>query len=139
MKRTLEKTGKLWLENRSLVFNLMILDDTYKRAYKVLLLTLQKLVKGGGCDFITRNMREIWEYYPMSWSEKDMFNSLRPTQICCHFEEGIFKCIFFNEKVWISLKISQIYSLGLKKQYSSTGSDNGLVPTRRQAIIWTND
>ena len=26
-----------------------------------------------------------------------------------------------------------------KKQYSSIGSDNGLVPTRRQAIIWTND
>ena len=25
------------------------------------------------------------------------------------------------------------------KQYSSIGSDNGLVPTRWQAIIWTND
>ena len=25
------------------------------------------------------------------------------------------------------------------QQYSSIGSDNGLVPTRRQAIIWTND
>ena len=24
------------------------------------------------------------------------------------------------------------------EQYSSTGSDNGLAPTRRQAIIWTN-
>ena len=23
--------------------------------------------------------------------------------------------------------------------YSSIGSDNGLSPTRRQAIIWTND
>ena len=25
------------------------------------------------------------------------------------------------------------------QQYSSIGSDNGLVPTRPQAIIWTND
>ena len=24
-------------------------------------------------------------------------------------------------------------------QYSSIGSDNGLAPTRQQAIIWTND
>ena len=24
-------------------------------------------------------------------------------------------------------------------QYSSIGSDNGLAPTRRQAIIWAND
>ena len=25
------------------------------------------------------------------------------------------------------------------EQYSSTGSDDGLTPTRQQAIIWTND
>ena len=29
--------------------------------------------------------------------------------------------------------------LGLQSTYSSIGSDNGLVPTRRQAIIGTND
>ena len=28
---------------------------------------------------------------------------------------------------------------GLNQQYSSIGSGNGLVPTRRQAIVWTND
>ena len=33
----------------------------------------------------------------------------------------------------------KICFLGSSKQYSSIGSDNGLVPTRRQAIIWTND
>ena len=33
-------------------------------------------------------------------------NTLRPTQIGCHFAEDIFKCIFFNENVWISIKIS---------------------------------
>ena len=26
-----------------------------------------------------------------------------------------------------------------KKQYSSTGLDNGLAPTKQQVIIWTND
>ena len=30
-------------------------------------------------------------------------------------------------------------SLGSNLQYTGIGSDNGLAPTRRQAIIWTND
>ena len=30
-------------------------------------------------------------------------------------------------------------SQGSNYQYSSIGSDNGLAPARRQAIIWTND
>ena len=30
-------------------------------------------------------------------------------------------------------------SLGSNSQYGSIGSENGLVPSRRQAIIWTND
>ena len=34
----------------------------------------------------------------------------------------------------IRLTFHYIYS-----QYSSNGADNGLAPTRRQAIIWTND
>ena len=29
-------------------------------------------------------------------------------------------------------------SLGSNWQYGRIGSDNGLAPTRRQAIIWTN-
>ena len=32
-----------------------------------------------------------------------------------------------------------VNSLGSNEQYSSIGSDNGLVPSMRQAIIWTND
>ena len=28
---------------------------------------------------------------------------------------------------------------GSNQQYSIIGSDNGMAPTRRQAIIWTND
>ena len=30
-------------------------------------------------------------------------------------------------------------SLGLSRQYVILGSDNGLAPNRRQAVIWTND
>ena len=58
----------------------------------------------------------------------------------CHFAD-IFKCTFLNENVWISLKISPkfIPRQGSNWQHSSIGSDNGFVPTRRQAVIWTND
>ena len=34
------------------------------------------------------------------------FNTLRPRQNGRHFPDDIFKCIFLNENVWISLKIS---------------------------------
>ena len=34
---------------------------------------------------------------------------------------------------------TEICSLGSNWQYGSIGSDNGLAPNRRQAIIWTND
>ena len=33
-------------------------------------------------------------------------NTLRPRQNCHHFANDIFKCIFLNENVWLSLKIS---------------------------------
>ena len=35
-----------------------------------------------------------------------LFNTLRPRQDGRHFADDIFKCIFFNEKVWIPIKIS---------------------------------
>ena len=34
-------------------------------------------------------------------------NTLRPRQNGRHFADNIFKCIFLNENVWISIKISQ--------------------------------
>ena len=33
-------------------------------------------------------------------------NSLRPRQNGCHFPDNVYKWIFLNENVWISLKIS---------------------------------
>ena len=32
-------------------------------------------------------------------------NTLRPRQNCRHFPDDIFKCIFFNENVWIPINI----------------------------------
>ena len=57
----------------------------------------------------------------------------------------ISQTTFSNAFSW--MKISEFrlkfhQSLFLKAQlkwYSSIGSDNGLAPNRRQAIIWTND
>ena len=42
-----------------------------------------------------------------------------------------------NENVSIAIQISLKFVP--TDQYSSIGSDNGLAPSRRQAIIWTND
>ena len=47
-----------------------------------------------------------------NWSRTDHYmnqcwvNSSRPRQNGLHFADDIFKCIFFNENVWIPLKIS---------------------------------
>ena len=44
-----------------------------------------------------------------------------------------------NMNIWISNKISfEICSLGSNWQYVSIGSDNGMAPSRWQAIVWTN-
>ena len=34
------------------------------------------------------------------------FNTLRQRWNRCHFADNIFKCIYFNEDVWISIKMS---------------------------------
>ena len=34
------------------------------------------------------------------------FNTLKPRQNTCHFPDNILKCIFLNENVLISIKIS---------------------------------
>ena len=39
---------------------------------------------------------------------------------------------------WLK-KISEVYPQGSNLHFSSIGSDNDLVPSGRQAIIWTND
>ena len=34
---------------------------------------------------------------------------------------------------------NEVSSWGLNEQYARIGSESGLAPIRRQAIIWTND
>ena len=36
-------------------------------------------------------------------------NTLRLRLNCCHFADDIFKCIFLNENMWISMKMSLKY------------------------------
>ena len=43
---------------------------------------------------------------PLSGHGFIFLNTLRPRQNGCHFADNIFKCIFLNENVWISIKIS---------------------------------
>ena len=69
-------------------------------------------------------------------------NSLRPRRNEQHFADDIFKCLFLNEDVWISIEISlKFVAKGPINNITgiySIASDNGLAPTKRQAIVWTN-
>ena len=38
--------------------------------------------------------------------DEQIFNTLKPRQNERHFPDDVFKCIFLNENVWISIKIS---------------------------------
>ena len=68
--------------------------------------------------------------------DNENINALRPRQCCCHFADNIFKCIFLNENVWISLEISMIFVPGVRiNNIPALFSDNGLALTRRQANI----
>ena len=73
------------------------------------------------------------------WNGSIGLNTLRPRQNGRRFPDDILKWIFFNENVLISIEISLKFVLRVNWQYSGIGSDNGLAPFRRQAIIWTND
>ena len=54
-----------------------------------------------------------------------------------HFADDTFKPIFLNDNIRISFKIF-VPKVPINN-IPAFGSDKGLVPTRRQAIIWTND
>ena len=46
-------------------------------------------------------------FFSRTWYGRNVpFNPLRPRQHGRHFPDDIFKCIFLNEKVLISIKIS---------------------------------
>ena len=62
-------------------------------------------------------------------------NTLKWRQYGRHFPDDIFKCIFLNEHEWISINISlKSVPVGPINNHS-IGSDNGLAPAMRQAIV----
>ena len=86
---------------------------------------------GGGRDFL---------YLILSLISTDHKYNIKAETNWPPFLEDIFKCIFWNENISILIKILLTFvPMGPINSVSSTGSDNGLVPIRRQPIIWTND
>ena len=68
------------------------------------------------------------------------FNTLRPKQNERNFADDIFKCIFLNENVWISSKISlKFVPKGPNNNIPALVQIMAWRRSRRQAIIWTND
>ena len=67
-------------------------------------------------------------------------NSLRPRQNIRHFCRQHFQVRFLEWNVWIPTKVSlKFVPESPINQYSSIVSENGLAPSRRQAIIWNTD
>ena len=66
-------------------------------------------------------------------------NSSPHGQNGCHFADNIFRCNFVNENFGILIKILlKFVPKGPIDENPAFGLDNGLVPNRRQVIIWTN-
>ena len=61
----------------------------------------------------------------------------RPRQHGHHFADVIVECIFLNENFWFLTHWGRVTHICVSK-LANIGSDNGLSPGRRQAIIWTN-
>ena len=79
---------------------------------------------------------DTWVSLTAFLGQRTALSTLRPRQNARYFPHDICKCIFLNENVWISIKISLFVPEG---PINNTGSDNGLMPVRQQAIIWIND
>ena len=79
------------------------------------------------CVFRTR----IWHTHSETKRNKSpciLFNILTPRQNGHRFADDIYKCIFLNANLWISIKLSL-------KFVPIIGSDNGLAPTRRPLSV----
>ena len=89
------------------------------------------------CEF------KLWAVFDLCFNpvsvEYDVvdLNTLKPRQNGCLSADDIIKCIFFNENVWISIKISVKFAPkdphGLNK-LSNIGSGNGLVPSGNKPL-----
>ena len=50
--------------------------------------------------------RSLWPHWCVRKPQNSAFNTLKPRQNGRHFPDDIFKCIFVNENIWISIKTS---------------------------------
>ena len=64
------------------------------------------------------------------------FNPCPPGQNGRHFADDIFRCIFLNENVWISIKISLNFVAKGSIHYSCIGSDIGLATSHYLNQCW---
>ena len=68
-----------------------------------------------------------------------MINTMWPRQNGRHFPDDIFKCIFVNKNFCNLIKNSLTFvPKGPTDIHPAFGLNNGLVPNRWQAIIWTS-
>ena len=63
---------------------------------------------------------------------------LRPRQNSSHLADNILKLILLSEIVVFRFEFYTYLLSMVKLKYASTGSDNGSVPNKWRAVIWTN-
>ena len=81
-----------------------------------------------------------YESYAAVQSLGQELNSLRPRRNRRYNADDIFKCIFLRENIWIPTKISlKFVPKGSINIIPALVQIMALAPSRRQAIIWTND
>ena len=71
------------------------------------------------------------------WSILPMFNTLRPRQNGRYFADNIFKCIFLNEQIYASIKVS--LTIKPKGPINNIPALVQIMAWWQQAIIWTSD
>ena len=86
--------------------------------------------------------KEVDSFNPPMAMHNDILNTLRSRQNGQHFADDIFKCIFLNENVSISIEISLMFVP--KGPINNIPAFVQIMAWRRpgdkrQAIIWTND
>ena len=81
-----------------------------------------------------------WHQKWQCWHHENCDINRSPSgQIGLHFTDNFFRCTFIKKKVlYFDKKFHWALFLRLQLTITSIGLDDGLVPNRRQAIIWTN-
>ena len=122
--------------------------------YSVLRVINQKCITGcwlsiRGKDLINQIHRVLLVTWDTAWRQVleykrlpyHLVNSLRPRSNRRHFADDMFKCISLIENVSILIQISlKFVPMGpINNIPALVQIMASLVPSRRQAIIWTND